>query len=219
MISVVSRVLIQYRMHTTMKYYLLPLYFTMSFFAQGQTIHLFTKAEGKHINLMASNLEYCPISIDLELDLDNMYSSQSEKGQFVIPAQSQEYKILELHPIDPYTTYKFGFSYSSNYGNHLEDSYDENYVYWLPFAPSASYPLDQGYHGRFSHQGILALDFSMPEGSPVHAARKESLSKWWTIKLNNAKIHPVLNSTTSSLFTTQMEASQNMSTWKEEEQW
>jgi murein DD-endopeptidase MepM/ murein hydrolase activator NlpD len=48
-------------------------------------------------------------------------------------------------------------------------------LYRLPFAPGAGYRLIQGYRGDFSHQAGSAdehaLDFQMPEGTPVLAAR------------------------------------------------
>lgn len=48
----------------------------------------------------------------------------------------------------------------------------DTYVYQLPFAPGSGYKVVQGYGGLFSHKNIAALDFSMPTGTPVHAARE-----------------------------------------------
>jgi len=49
--------------------------------------------------------------------------------------------------------------------------HDERVVYLLPFQAGYAYHIDQGYNGTFSHQGQHALDFAMPEGTPVCAAR------------------------------------------------
>lgn len=46
-----------------------------------------------------------------------------------------------------------------------------NYIYDLPYSKGESYKVTQGYNGSFSHQGIFALDFNMPEGSKVLATR------------------------------------------------
>jgi murein DD-endopeptidase MepM/ murein hydrolase activator NlpD len=46
------------------------------------------------------------------------------------------------------------------------------YVYELPFQPGASYEVVQGYGGLFSHKNTAALDFRMPVGTPVYAARE-----------------------------------------------
>lgn len=47
----------------------------------------------------------------------------------------------------------------------------DSYVYELPYAQDASYRVVQGYGGLFSHTHIAALDFEMPEGTAIHAAR------------------------------------------------
>lgn len=47
----------------------------------------------------------------------------------------------------------------------------DSYVYELPFKKGYKYKVVQGYGGLFSHRHIAALDFEMPVGTPVHAAR------------------------------------------------
>jgi murein DD-endopeptidase MepM/ murein hydrolase activator NlpD len=47
----------------------------------------------------------------------------------------------------------------------------DDYVYDLPFSKGSSHTVIQGYGGWFSHKGIAALDFYMPVGTPVYAAR------------------------------------------------
>jgi murein DD-endopeptidase MepM/ murein hydrolase activator NlpD len=48
----------------------------------------------------------------------------------------------------------------------------DSYVYNLPFKEGSSHKVVQGYGGWFSHSGIAALDFYMPVGTPVYAARE-----------------------------------------------
>jgi murein DD-endopeptidase MepM/ murein hydrolase activator NlpD len=45
------------------------------------------------------------------------------------------------------------------------------YEYGLPFKKGAKYRVVQGYGGLFSHRHIAAIDFEMPVGTPVYAAR------------------------------------------------
>ena len=49
----------------------------------------------------------------------------------------------------------------------------DDYVYSLPYAPGTTRKITQGYDGKFSHQGSnkYAIDWQMPEGTPVYAAR------------------------------------------------
>lgn len=48
----------------------------------------------------------------------------------------------------------------------------EDYVYQLPFDKDERHRVVQGYGGLFSHSHIAALDFEMPIGTPIYAARE-----------------------------------------------
>ena len=58
------------------------------------------------------------------------------------------------------------FYYSSSVTKNID-----NYEYGLPFNKGAKYRVVQGYGGLFSHRNIAALDFEMPTGTIVCAAR------------------------------------------------
>jgi len=58
------------------------------------------------------------------------------------------------------------FSSGSEVTNNLD-----NYVYDLPYAKGTRHRIVQGYGGLFSHKNKAALDFGMPIGTPVYAAR------------------------------------------------
>ena len=58
------------------------------------------------------------------------------------------------------------FSLSSKVTDNLD-----SYIYDLPFKEGTAYKVVQGYGGMFSHKNKAALDFDMPEGTPVYAAR------------------------------------------------
>jgi murein DD-endopeptidase MepM/ murein hydrolase activator NlpD len=60
----------------------------------------------------------------------------------------------------------FLFSYSTSVTKNID-----NYEYELPFHRGTKYRVVQGYGGLFSHRYIAALDFEMPIGTPVYAAR------------------------------------------------
>lgn len=47
----------------------------------------------------------------------------------------------------------------------------DSFTYELPFKKGSNYKIVQGYGGRFSHKNKAALDFAMPVGTPIHAAR------------------------------------------------
>jgi murein DD-endopeptidase MepM/ murein hydrolase activator NlpD len=49
------------------------------------------------------------------------------------------------------------------------------YVYDLPFKPGTKHKVVQGYGGLFSHKSKAALDFDMPVGTAVYAAREGAI--------------------------------------------
>lgn len=55
-----------------------------------------------------------------------------------------------------------------------DPDHDDDYLYRLPYADDASFPIIQGYDAKLSHRGPerFTLDFGMPLGTPVHAARE-----------------------------------------------
>lgn len=56
----------------------------------------------------------------------------------------------------------------------VDADHDDTYEYRLPYADEQSYPVIQGYAARLSHRGAeqFTVDFGMPTGTPVHAARE-----------------------------------------------
>jgi len=51
----------------------------------------------------------------------------------------------------------------------------DTYVYDLPFKEGTKHKVVQGYGGRFSHTNKAALDFAMPESTPIYAAREGTI--------------------------------------------
>jgi len=45
------------------------------------------------------------------------------------------------------------------------------FIYELPYKEGTKFKVVQGYGGRFSHKNKAALDFAMPVGTPIYAAR------------------------------------------------
>jgi murein DD-endopeptidase MepM/ murein hydrolase activator NlpD len=48
----------------------------------------------------------------------------------------------------------------------------DTYIYNLPYKEGTSHKVVQGYGGMFSHRHKAALDFAMPVGTPIYAARE-----------------------------------------------
>jgi murein DD-endopeptidase MepM/ murein hydrolase activator NlpD len=56
---------------------------------------------------------------------------------------------------------------------HVDADHDDAYLYRLPYGDGVSFPIIQGYGAKLSHRGAerFTLDFGMPVGTAVHAAR------------------------------------------------
>ncbi|HVJ29300.1 MAG TPA: M23 family metallopeptidase [Gammaproteobacteria bacterium] len=55
----------------------------------------------------------------------------------------------------------------------IDADHDDAYLYRLPYGDDVSFPIIQGYSAKLSHRGAerYTLDFGMPVGTHVHAAR------------------------------------------------
>lgn len=122
--------------------------------------------------LLADNEEWAPMSAVFKLNLTNMTASVKDNSTVLIPAQTKRFVIGQIIAADRKKSYRFSYTTAYNIGNVLQTDYDGTYIYDLPFERGKSYPLDQGYNGTFSHQNQKSLDFRMPEGSKIFAARE-----------------------------------------------
>jgi murein DD-endopeptidase MepM/ murein hydrolase activator NlpD len=132
---------------------------------------IFVEKQGDKKIFYAQNNEFCPVSIQVTLELNNMTSTGFGNGIFVIPEYAQKYQLFELTGIKPRRKTTYSYNYRAVFGDIYKMSFDQDHRYDLPFKSGSRYRIEQGYNGRFTHQGENALDFNMPEGSQVRAAR------------------------------------------------
>jgi len=141
-----------------------------SAFAQ-QDIRVFFEKKNNCYILYADNSAFCPVTIALDMKLDNLSFSAGEKKSIVIPQKTEKFKLGELNVLYPSMPNKFSYNYRFSLGDINKVKYDEEYEYDLPFQKNKEYYLFQGYQGNFSHQNENALDFIMEEGTEITAAR------------------------------------------------
>ncbi len=121
--------------------------------------------------ILADNDEYSPVSAQMDFRLENLKSSNGNNKVFVVPARTKRHTITDLTVIDRKKRIKLGYESSYNHGNHYQKKYDANFKYYLPYGKGNTFWLSQGYNGSTSHKGENALDFKMPIGTKVYAAR------------------------------------------------
>lgn len=146
-------------------------YLAMSGPSMAQLVKLFYENKPQGYVLYSTNPELYPVSVSLSFELENMFFSEAERKVFIIPAKQERFKIGELSAEKPNAKYKFSYKYVATMGDVTITDYDD-YDYDLPFQKGKSYNVYQGYHGSFSHQDENAIDFTMPEGSEILAARE-----------------------------------------------
>lgn len=125
---------------------------------------------GYHI--YADNNEFCPVSIKIDFTVTNLNIENGNNTIYVINAQTNKQLLTTLKISKNGKAYKMNYKFWSNYGNHNNDEYDENYVYDLPYKKSNTFKIYQGYNGNFSHQNEYMLDFTMPVGTELLAIRE-----------------------------------------------
>jgi len=155
-----------------MKKYFLILFiiFPALFFAQQRDVLIYREfIEGKTV-VFADNNEFCPVSVLMKTELENMKSSL-KKSYVLVPAKTKRFVITEISVIN--IKKKFNFKYQNSF--YLGDidlrKYDIDYPYSLPYKQGEEYLIGQGYNGYISHMNEFALDFIMPIGTEILASR------------------------------------------------
>jgi hypothetical protein len=120
--------------------------------------------------IVADNNEFCPVSMKIDLELTNLSSSDGNHKIFVIPAMTIGFSITTLQLIKTNAAAGFKTKSLASYGDSTSTDPME-YNYALPYQKGKSFKVDQGYNGSFSHQNENALDFTMPIGTEIVAAR------------------------------------------------
>jgi murein DD-endopeptidase MepM/ murein hydrolase activator NlpD len=99
----------------------------------------------------------------------NAYAVPSLPAGFVLRPLGRR-RLFTVKPLSGGDSYSYGLSELSGEGDPTREP-DPHAVYLLPYAHGTKHLVTQGYFGRISHQGLYALDFGMPEGTPIDAAR------------------------------------------------
>ena len=133
------------------------------------TVFSVEKKEG--IELYGKNINYYPVTIELDLNLTNMSSSNKNPIVAIIDGRS-EIKLTDLKVNKENASWGMKYNYTFYQGS-IYAKHSRNFGYKLPYKKGESYRLDQGYGGKFSHRGDskYSLDFQMELGTEIYAAR------------------------------------------------
>lgn len=129
--------------------------------------------ERKKPSVEVQNLYAGPIEIEFRLqDAVNTFAEPSLPRSFIIPARATV-DVFKLFPQNPAQSWSYSFTYKYVPGSPRAQ-HTQTDDYNPPYSHGASYRVTQSFDGEFSHTGPqnrYAVDFAMPDGSLVHAAR------------------------------------------------
>jgi murein DD-endopeptidase MepM/ murein hydrolase activator NlpD len=126
----------------------------------------------KGYKIVAYNNEYCPVSFKINFKTTNLKLKEVNNSIYVIPAQTKDFEVTNLDIISANKPYSISFSSIMNYGDAKLKLTTSTYIYDLPFKKGEEFIVWQGYNGSFSHQNESSLDFNMPTGTEIYAARE-----------------------------------------------
>ena len=127
--------------------------------------------QGNDIELHARNIGDYPITFTLSVHTRHLQVDGARTiTRTLAPRQSEQ--VMSLTSTGGQQNGDFNYSYEWTIGDK-DAVHDDNHLYSLPYAAGKTYRVLQGYGSRFSHTGLeeFAIDFDMPIGTPVHAAR------------------------------------------------
>jgi len=130
-----------------------------------------TRARGpRGIVLSADNTLPCPVTLTLDLAVRvSATTSVPVPATIVVPAGERR-EILTLRPARAGAVWRYEYVYHWRWGSN-EATHAKDVVYELPYAWGKPRRVLQGFNGAFSHANRHAIDWQMPVGTAVHAAR------------------------------------------------
>jgi murein DD-endopeptidase MepM/ murein hydrolase activator NlpD len=138
--------------------------------ARAQNIEVVAIERDHGIDIRVENKEYAPVSVVFSYRVNNLDAERDLGDTIVLPPRSRKI-VHRLRQQNADRDYSYSYKYQYTYGDYRSGKPDMSYVYQLPYAAGERFPVIQGYNGTYSHQGRAQLDFGMPVGTPVHAAR------------------------------------------------
>jgi murein DD-endopeptidase MepM/ murein hydrolase activator NlpD len=140
--------------------------------AEQKLVKISSHKEDAETEFYVENLQNADVTVTIEMELANLTSAETLPYTATIPPRSKV-KMFSVSPSDTSRDSSWSYTYYATWGN-LNVTHDDTYIYHLPYRPGEAFPVSQGFHGKYSHTGgdSFSIDFKMPEGTPVLAARE-----------------------------------------------
>lgn len=138
------------------------------------------KRQGKQLDFYLSNKKPYAITMTLDVDVENYQLQRSvtdvkhDAAGMVTKSLLGGQRIKVLSYLRTGTRHDSHFDYDYEWVvGRLTVKHQDDYLYRLPYGPDNNTYVVQGFNGGYSHRGLAkySVDFAMPEGSKVYAAR------------------------------------------------
>jgi murein DD-endopeptidase MepM/ murein hydrolase activator NlpD len=136
-----------------------------------QMLKVSERRDGNVIHFLVENLEAAEVTATFDLRLVNLRGSASFPFTTTL-SPHQKLEAFSLTPIEEGREWHFSLTNAYTLGSSRA-VHDDRFVYSLPYAAGQAFRVSQADDGAFSHSGPEqhAIDWRMPEGTPVLAAR------------------------------------------------
>jgi murein DD-endopeptidase MepM/ murein hydrolase activator NlpD len=135
---------------------------------RGKEVQIEIRGNDDGAELFAFNPELCPVTLTVAFSRLVQAKSTPSAPVTIVLQPGQSRRVLRIQSDGPGKSWEYQYVYEVNWGSSQKP---HNGTYGLPFAPGERFKVMQGYSGDFSHEDRHAVDFEMPIGTPVHAAR------------------------------------------------
>lgn len=150
---------------------LLPSSFAAEAPAKTESVVFETKKLDNGSALIATNSGAGVCTMTIDAVLKDAVCSKATPYTMTLKA-GEAVTAFEIHPANRGRAWSFTYTFKYNIGDMLA-KHDPETGYVLPYPAGSAFTVIQGFNGTFSHRGELehAIDWAMPEGSTVCAAR------------------------------------------------
>lgn len=129
------------------------------------------------------NALHGPVSVEVTFsEAENVVADPNLPAVLVVPARS--HRSILIGALNPLRAWRYGIDMQAVPGS-MDARHDEAHRYRLPFSAGDPIHIGQGFGGSYSHnspQSRYAVDFSLPVGTPVLAARDGTvmdIARWF----------------------------------------
>lgn len=143
----------------------------------NKLVHVVTRQEGETTRFFVENLEATEVTATFDLKLTNLKASAGSCYTATYPP-NQMIEAFTVAPINPDRQWSYSYVNHFTIGS-TSAVHDDSVVYFLPYEAGTECKVTQGYNGSYSHSGAdqYAIDWKMPCGTPIYAARRGMVVK------------------------------------------